>query len=266
MQTTKPESSNRLHAFGVGHGWATLDRAHSSFLYECGSDRFLIDCGEPLSTTYKSLGFSHDFFDRILLTHFHGDHIGGFFMFMQSLWLEKRTRDLTIHLPHDGIEPLKSMLNVGCLFTELFDFNVTFEPLVAGEVIHSGATEITPFATTHLHSLRDSYQHKFPLRFEAFAFAIERGGLRIGHSGDLGAVTDLKPMLEKPLDFLLCELAHFSIEEAVDFLKEQQIKRIAFVHLPEKLWAERDELLKRLQSELPNSEVMIPSDRSLLEF
>ena len=266
MQPATPEPINRLHAFGVGHGWPTLERAHSSFLYECGEDRLLIDCGEPLSTTYKALGLSYDFFDRLLLTHFHGDHIGGFFMFMQGLWLEKRTRDLTIHLPEDGIKPLQEMLKVACLFPDLFGFKLVFEPLKAGHAIQSGDARITPFDTSHLHSLRDSFQEKYPLRFEAFSFLIERDGRRIVHSGDLGAISDLEPMMDRPVDFLLCELAHFPLEDAIAFLKEKEVRKIAFVHLPTKLWQGRDDLLQRLRKALPDSEISIPDDRSLLSL
>ena len=84
----------KLTCFGVGDGWPCADRGHSSFLYELGQTTWLVDCGEPLSRSYKLSGRSYDQIDRILVSHLHCDHIGGFFMFMQGLWLERRRKAL----------------------------------------------------------------------------------------------------------------------------------------------------------------------------
>src|SRR3954468_20302808 len=99
-----------LKCFGVGDGWRCADRNHSSFLYRFGQTNFLVDCGEPLSRSYKTSGLSYDAFDRIFISHLHSDHTGGFFMFLQGLWLEGRTKALPVHMPTDGIKPFQQML------------------------------------------------------------------------------------------------------------------------------------------------------------
>ena len=60
------------------------------------------------------------------------DHIGGFLMLVQSFWLEKRRKDLRVHLPADGIEPLRAMLRAAYLFDEILPFRLIFEPLRCG--------------------------------------------------------------------------------------------------------------------------------------
>src|SRR3954453_7954289 len=102
-----------LKCFGVGDGWPCADRNHSSFLYRFGQTSFLVDCGEPLSRSYQAAGLSYDAFDRIFISHLHSDHTAGFFMFLQGLWLERRTKDLPVHMPVDGIKPFQQMLRAG---------------------------------------------------------------------------------------------------------------------------------------------------------
>ncbi len=55
--------------------------------------------------------------------------------------------------------------------------------------------------------------------------------LRIAHSADLGAPQDLAPLLEKPLDLLVCELAHFEPKDLFRYLKGRDIGRIVFIHM-----------------------------------
>jgi hypothetical protein len=72
--------------------------------------------------------------------------------------------------------------------------------------------------------------------FSAFSFLFQYGSLRIGHSADLGKPEDLEPLLEKPLDLLVCELAHFPPEEMFIYLRGRRIKRVVFIHLGRTLW------------------------------
>jgi hypothetical protein len=118
----------------------------------------------------------------------------------------------------------------------LLPFRLRFVPLRAGEPVVAGGARVTPFPTTHLHSLQAAFQKNYPVGFECYSFLIEAGRLRIVHSADLGAPEDLAPMLEGTVDLLLCELAHFSIEDLFRYLHGRDIKRIAFVHLAKKYW------------------------------
>src|SRR5882672_8610337 len=81
-----------LRCFGVGDGWPCADRKHASFLYRFDKVSILVDCGEPISSSYKASGLSYDAIDRIFISHLHFDHIAGFFMLMQGFWLERRQK------------------------------------------------------------------------------------------------------------------------------------------------------------------------------
>src|SRR5580704_7524714 len=207
-----------LKCFGVGDGWPCADRRHSSFLYRFGQTSILIDCGESVSGTYKGTGLHYDTIDNILISHLHSDHIGGFFMLMQGFWLEGRRKELPVCLPAGAIKPLREMLRTVFVFDELLNFRLKFLPLKAGKAFKTCGAQVTAFHTTHLDGFRSKFQNKYAMDFSAFSFLFQSGSLRIGHSADLGKPEDLEPLLEKPLDLLVCELAHFPPEEMFIYL------------------------------------------------
>jgi ribonuclease Z len=238
-----------LRCFGVGDGTACADRNHSAYLYSFGPTTLLLDCGEPISRSFKASGLSYELIDRIFVSHLHADHIGGLFMLLQGYWLEKRRKDLHIHLPADSVGPVRQMLRACFLFDELLPFRLSFSPLSSGQAIVEGDVRITPFPTTHLQHLRKSFQSKYPGDYAAYCFLLETPQCRIGHSADLGSPMDLEPLLAKPLDLLVCEVAHFEPRDLFTYLQGRQIQRIAFTHVARYYW-ERLEETSRLAHEL----------------
>lgn len=248
-----------LRCFGVGDGRPSADLNHSSFLYRFERATALIDCGEPISRSFKASGLSYDLIDRIFLSHLHFDHVGGFFMLIQGFWLEGRTKDLRIHAPAGGISALRQMLRAACIFEESLPFRLVFEPLAVGSAVAFECVKVTPFPTSHLERLRERFQGTDPWNFDAFCFVIESGGLRIAHTADVGGTDDLAPLVDKPLDLMVCELAHMQPEELFKFLRSRDIKRVAFVHMAreqrqvlEKIRTLARELLSPIEIAFPN--------------
>jgi ribonuclease Z len=227
----RPSQSNRVTCLGTGDGFPCADRHHSSYLYEVAGSTVLIDCGESVTRSLKARGFDWNRLDAIMLSHTHADHVGGVFMLLQGLWLERRSRPLTVYLPAHAIAPLRRMLRHGYLFPELLGFEVEFSPLRAGRAMAVGRLKVTPFPTSHLTGLRRAFHRRYRVGFEAFSFLLAGAGRRIVHSGDLGAPRDLRPLLDEPVDLLICELAHFEPTELFDTLRGCSIRRAAFIHL-----------------------------------
>ncbi len=243
-----------LKCFGVGDGWPCADRKHSSFLYRLGGTSILIDCGETVSGGFKASVLNYDTIDRIFISHLHSDHVGGFFMLMQGFWLEQRQKELPVHMPAEGIKLFRQMLNAAFIFPELLQFRLRFEPLRAAKSVAIGKVHVTPHPTTHLEQLRHTFQKRYPQDFESYSFLIEAGKRRIAHSADIGAPEDLEPLLKKPLDLLVCELAHFHAEDLFLYLKGRDIKRIVFMHLARTYWAnlaKTRQLAKKMLGEIP---------------
>jgi ribonuclease BN (tRNA processing enzyme) len=255
-----------LTCLGVGDGLPCADRNHSAYLYRLGPVTVLVDCGEGLSRSYKALGLSYELIDRIFLSHLHADHVGGFFMMLQSLWLEDRRKALTVHAPSEGLGPVRQMLRAGYLFDELLPFRLTFEPLAAGLPVRIGPVTVTPHLTTHLEDFRRQFGSMYPVGFEAYSFVLEGVGARIGHSADLGGVTDLEPLVAAPLDLLVCELSHFAVEELFGFLQGRRVRRLALVHLA-RAYRDKVEQVRTLASKmLPETSVCFPLDGEVIEL
>lgn len=250
-----------LRCFGVGEGWPCHDRRHSSFLYQFGGTSLLVDCGDGLSSQYKAAGLGYDLVDHVLLSHMHSDHVGGFSLFMQGLWLEQRRRPLPVHLPGGGVPALKAWMEATILPAELLGFPLYWEPLASAVKVRATDVTFTPFPTSHLESLRRAFQPRYPaMTFDAFSFLFEGQGMRIAHTADIGAVEDLEPLLLKPLDLLVCELSHVEAEELVAMLRGRRIGRIAFVHLAREFWENLEATRTMLTEGLGGIPFVIPKD------
>jgi hypothetical protein len=226
-----------LKCLGVGDGWASMDRNHSSYVYRLGTRTVLVDCGEPVSRSLKAAGIHADAVDDLILSHLHLDHLGGFFMLLQGLWLEPRRKPLTVHMPAEGIEPVKAILRAGYIFDELLQFPVTYVPLKGGQSFACGNARATPFHNTHLDRLRNMFQARYPKAFESFSFGFAVGGRRVVHTADVGSVQDLEPLLTAPVEALVCELAHMEPQRLFEFLHGKPIKRVIFMHLGRAQWS-----------------------------
>ena len=222
--------------FGVGDGWPCADRNHSSFLYRFGGTSLLVDCGEAVAGSWKASGPGYEAPDGILISHLHADHIGGFFMLMQGFWLEGRRADLPVYLPGGAIRPLRAMLRTMFVFDELLNFRLQLLPLKPRRTLAFRDVRVTAFPTSHLDGLRAKFGKKYRGDFSANSFLFQSGGRRVGHSADLGRPEDLEPLLGKPLDLLVCELAHFAPEDLFFYLRGRRIGRIVFVHLARNYW------------------------------
>jgi ribonuclease Z len=259
-------ANGSLHCFGVGDGFPSADRGHSAFLYQLDGASILIDCGDGLSARYAAAKLSYDLFEAAFISHQHADHVGGLLMFMQSLWLKKRRKPLSIHTTADGLEPIRAFLRAGYLFDELFPFALGFSALRSGHPVNIGSARVTPFRTTHLEGFTKRFATKYQQNFDAFSFLIETPRARIAHSADLGAPEDLAPLVQEDLDLLVCEVAHFRSEALCKFLAGRPIKRMVLIHLPEALWKQQDELLAQARQSLPRTVISIAQPGEVIAF
>ncbi|MCX7722098.1 MAG: MBL fold metallo-hydrolase [Verrucomicrobiae bacterium] len=249
---------------GVGDGWPSADRNHSAYVYRLGNACFVLDAGEPVCRAYKLSGLSFDAPEAIVLSHLHADHFGGLLMLLQGMWVEGRTKPLRLYLPAHALEPVRAVLKEATLYQPLLPYKLHLRPLRAGKPIRIGEVKITPFESTHLVELEKRRGLKPTRRLVSYLFLIESRGLRIGHSSDLGSPDDLRVLLDKPLDLLICELAHFTPQQVCAVLSGQKIKRVAFVHLARSYWSALPATRKLLARLLPDIPHCVPSDGEVI--
>jgi ribonuclease Z len=112
----------KLVFLGSGGSWPTKERNLSSIALKMNGEIILFDCAEGTQRQlfFSSLNFMH--VDKILISHFHGDHFLGLPGLIQSMYLNDRTKELNIYGPSGTTNIVKGILTLGY-------FNPTFQIL-----------------------------------------------------------------------------------------------------------------------------------------
>lgn len=252
---------------GTSDGLPSPDRHHAALLVQIAGRRILLDCGEPCSHTLKSMRADFDAIDAVIITHTHSDHVAGFPMLIQSMWLEKRKRPLPVWLPGHAIEPLRRWMEACYLFPEQYKFAIQWRPLSARSRIRLGDVKVRAFRTTHLDHTRDRLAGRYPsVGFDAHSLLIEAGGKRMVYSADLGQPEDLGPLLAQPVDILVTELAHFHPKRLFAFLAPHEVQQIAVTHAGRHVRQQLTAVRQLARKTLRGRDVRFVNDGDVLKF
>ncbi len=108
---------------GTGGSWPSKERNVSAVAMRIGSDVLLFDCGEGTQRQLMSSNVSFMKINRVLISHFHGDHFLGLPGLIQSMSLNNRKKPLEIYGPPGTVKLVNTIINLG-YFTPTFDFIV----------------------------------------------------------------------------------------------------------------------------------------------
>jgi len=87
----------------------TKERNHSAVLISYGSEGILIDCGEGTQRQIKIAGIKPSKVTKILISHWHGDHVLGIPGLIQTLAKNEYDKVLEIYGPKGTSERMKNM-------------------------------------------------------------------------------------------------------------------------------------------------------------
>jgi Cft2 family RNA processing exonuclease len=255
-----------LKCFGTGPGKSNGERAYSAYLYQFGDIGIMVDCGEPLSLSFKKANSDPNGFDALLISHTHPDHIGGFLSFIQSLKQAERKRPLAIHLPAHATPALKQLLEAAYVFPKRLPFHLSWHPLQSEKRFSAGNVQVIPYPTSHLAPLSRKAPKRSGVSLEAFSFVFHHDDGAVAHSGDIGSERDLAPLLQAPLKLLVVELAHATPNKLFPLLAKSSVARVACVHLKDSQWEKRAELKKEADSVLGRGKAFFPKDGAEISF
>lgn len=100
---------------GTASAIPTKKRNHSSILLTYKNENILIDCGEGTQRQFKIANISPTKLTKILLTHWHGDHVLGLPGLFQTLVMSEYQKELDIYGPKktkENIEALKRLFRI----------------------------------------------------------------------------------------------------------------------------------------------------------
>jgi len=96
---------------GTSEATPTKERGQTSILLRYKNENILIDCGEGTQRQMKIAEISPCNITRILITHWHGDHVLGLAGLLQTLGLNNYSKTLHIYGPKNTRRFLKAILN-----------------------------------------------------------------------------------------------------------------------------------------------------------
>ena len=120
---------------GTSNAIPTSKRSHTAILLQYKNENILIDCGEGAQRQFKIAKLSSSKLTKILLTHWHGDHVLGLPGLFQTLHMDDYQKTLEIYGPkrtEQFIEELKKLFrlklntNVHEVFSKFINICVEF--------------------------------------------------------------------------------------------------------------------------------------------
>lgn len=93
-----------IHLLGTGAGFSSPDRTTTMLAFDDGSSTVLVDCGGDVIQRALACGLEVDRIDAIVLTHEHPDHVSGFPLFMEKIWLGGRRRPIPVCGPAAALD------------------------------------------------------------------------------------------------------------------------------------------------------------------
>ncbi|UCG69913.1 MAG: ribonuclease Z [Thermoplasmata archaeon] len=112
----------KLVFLGSGGSWPTKERNLSSIALKMNGEIILFDCAEGTQRQLFISGLNFMHVNKILISHFHGDHFLGLPGLIQSMYLNDRAKELHIYGPKGTTNIVNGILTMGY-------FNPTFDIL-----------------------------------------------------------------------------------------------------------------------------------------
>ena len=215
-----------VHFLGTGSALTSAERTTTMLAFASGTSFFLVDCGGDAVQRLQLAGLDAAATDAVVLTHEHPDHVGGFPLLIEKLWLLGRRTPIPVY----GLAPT---LAVARRLFEVFDTSGWKDlPPVEYHTVEAtdGAAvfERSPFRVT-------AWPVDHPVL--TVGLRVEAGGRTAAYSCDTAPCAGVVA-LARGADLLVHEATghlpgvHSSASEAATCAAEASVARLVLVHLP----------------------------------
>jgi len=210
---------------GSSSGISTSGLHHACVYVRTNDSNIIFDAGEGTISQLIKNGYDKDHLDYIAITHFHPDHTCGLYMVLQTLYIQKREKPLTIMLP-ERIEDFKTTLEMFYTFAERFLMKIDFA-LISD--ISNYLPAIRAIKSDHLSSYSDLIEQKaLTNTMNSFSVMISEAESRFIYSSDIVSVSHLKEYINET-DLIIVDALHCSAEDIL-LLEANIRKRIILNH------------------------------------
>jgi ribonuclease Z len=101
-----------LTFLGTSSTFPSAERNPTSILLEYKEENILIDCGEGTQRQFRKAKLNPNKVTRILITHWHGDHVLGIPGLLQTLSFSEHSKTIFIYGPKGTKEFMRNILNI----------------------------------------------------------------------------------------------------------------------------------------------------------
>ncbi|MBD3247285.1 MBL fold metallo-hydrolase, partial [Candidatus Pacearchaeota archaeon] len=117
-------SEIKLTMLGTSAVVPTAKRNHVATLLTYKGENILVDCGEGTQRQFKKARISPTKITRILITHWHGDHVLGLPGLIQTMALMEYSKTLHIYGPKKSKEKFKKIMSTFVYAGEKFPIKI----------------------------------------------------------------------------------------------------------------------------------------------
>jgi ribonuclease BN (tRNA processing enzyme) len=227
----------RVTFLGTGDAFGSGGRLQSALHVGDGAVNFLVDCGPAVLPAMRRSGLDPGSVDLILVSHLHGDHMGGIPFFLLEAQLSgKRDRPLSVAGPC-GISRSVIVL-LDALFPGFTPEGLAF-PLEFIELTPGAARRMCGLSVTAFPAVHSPLSNPLSLRIETMSRTIAYSGDTEWHEGLVDAA--------RGCDLFVCECFRYEgpVKNHLDHLTLTRnrhligARRIVLVHMD-------DSMLERL--------------------
>ena len=239
---------------GTASGIATKHRCcQNALLLESGGRYLLLDGGEPLSIHLIQRDISRDKMDGMVISHMHSDHCGTLPQLLTTFLIQQKTTPFTVFLPSEGVEAFRTFLRALYLFGPFIHFPLHLLPIPETDEVAIGAFTMRFHRNNHLRDAAAMVREISPEnRGESYTTELTCEGKRIIYSGDVFSCLDMCDLFTRPVDLLLCEMAHFDPRDFKALTARNRPALTAFSHFHPKLDVHPERILKDVFADYPN--------------
>lgn len=203
----------------------------SGYLLKAGEKLILFDCGGGVTGAFLRYGFDFTKVSEIFISHTHPDHVSDLPLFVQSIYLTKRTNSLHLLVPTDFVDPFERYMRAQYMYRELFpfDFNVCG---YAGTLDHLGdGFSVRAFSNSHLSRYRERLTKIGETsNLLSHSFLITVGMSRLFYSADLDTFAEIRPYLDG-CAYVLIDSTHVDADEVLAHAQAADVGCLIFTHL-----------------------------------
>jgi len=263
----------KITFLGTGSMIPTVKRSHTAILLTYKNENILIDCGEGTQRQFRMAQISPNKLTKLLITHWHGDHILGLPGLFQTLAMNDYNKELEIYGPRKTeyfIDLLKHLvkINLNLKIKELSSQTLDFGEfqIHAAEMSHGAPTLAFSFEIKEKLRLDKSKLKKLKLPHGAHMKQLAQGK-DIVHEGKkikvsqvaykeagrkVTFILDTAPnsnalALAKDSDILICESSftqeeremakerlHLTAKDAAELAKKAKVKQLILTHISQR--------------------------------